>query len=219
MGANIVTLETNGTSPGARAPNGLKVSAESEEPLEILIGRTATGDRVAFRAIYDQTSRIVFSIILRIVRSREVAEDVAQETFVLLWQRADRYQVSRGAPLAWITSIARYRAIDRIRSDRARGVDTAAPSLGFDFETQDKIAHSDKPCCSTPSDADASLVDTMSVRKLLKRLKPEHQRAILLAYRYGYTHEELAQSMGVPLGTAKSWVRRGLKALKDSLES
>ncbi len=193
--------------------------AESETSLEALIERVASGDRAAFRDVYDQTSRIVFSIVLRILRSRELAEDVTQECYVLLWQRADRFQSSRGTPLAWIASIARYRAIDRIRSDRARGVDTAASAQTSEFELENCLSQSDASGDPACQDGDGTIVNAMSVRKVLNELKPDHRRAILLAYRYGYTHEELAQAMDVPLGTAKSWVRRGLKSMKDGLET
>lgn len=193
--------------------------AEAEASLEALIERVASGDRAAFRAVYDETSRIVFGIVLKILRSRDLAEDVTQECYVLLWQRADRFQSSRGKPLAWIASIARYRAIDRIRSDRARGVDTAAPAQTPEFDLENCASKSDAIGDPAFQDGDGTIVNAMSVRKVLNDLKPDHRRAILLAYRYGYTHEELAQAMDVPLGTAKSWVRRGLKSMKDGLET
>ena len=192
---------------------------QPEDSLELLIGRVAAGDRSAFRRLYDQTSRVIFSSVLRIVRSREVAEEVTQESYVLIWQRADRYQASRGAPLAWIAAIARYRAIDRIRADRARGLNNTCPTEELDLSLLSGSNRAGPDGTSRPCDNDGSIADAMSVRKLLTCLKPDHRRAILLAYRYGYTHEELASAMNVPLGTAKSWVRRGLQSMREGLES
>ncbi len=230
MGSDSVIPERSRENAGGFRPVVLTDSVERqapsavEESLEALVGRVSAGDRSAFRALYDRTSRLVFGTVLRIVRSREVAEEVAQESYVLLWQRADRFQISRGSALAWIVSIARYRAIDRLRADRARGLDNTCPEDFGDWECQpgdSRVAglQSSGACCSALSDGDRSIVDAMSIRAALQRLKPDYQRAILLAYRYGYTHEQLACAMDVPLGTAKSWIRRGLRALKDSLES
>lgn len=225
VGSDTVTPERGNEAGGADVPAAAMPVVASKphdstgECLEDLIGQVSAGDRAAFRKLYDQTARLVFGVVLRIVRNREIAEEVVQECYVLLWQRADRYQTSRGSGLAWIASIARYRAIDRVRADRARGLDNTVSSDLEDKDVMDRIAHSDQPCSAQLSDSDRPIVDSMSLRTALQRLKPDHQRAIVLAYRYGYTHEELACVMNVPLGTAKSWVRRGLKALKDGLES
>lgn len=223
MGSDTVTPERGSEAgdlhvPAATGATG-KALVGSDERLEDLIGRVSAGDRAAFRKLYDQTARLVFGVVLRIVRNREIAEEVAQECYVLLWQRADRYQTARGSALAWIASIARYRAIDRIRADRARGRDCDVSADLEDPEMIDRALQSDQPCSLQLSDSDRPIVDSMSLRSALSRLKPDHQRAIVLSYRYGYTHEELAGAMNVPLGTAKSWVRRGLKALKEGLES
>lgn len=225
VGSDTVAPESNREAAGTYMPTPAANQREDKAPLgdqerlENLIGRVSAGDRKAFRMLYDQTARLVFSVILRIVRNREVAEEVAQECYVLLWQRADRYQTSRGSALAWIASIARYRAIDRIRAERARGRDSDVSADIDDPEILDRALQLDRPCSVQLSDSDRPIVDSMSLRVALKRLKPDQQRAIVLAYRYGYTHEELASAMNVPLGTAKSWVRRGLRALKDGLES
>lgn len=219
MGSDFAVQALQRAAAVVRQRSAIKQPTEPEVSLEDLIERMASGDRVAFRAVYDQTSRIVFSIVLRILRSRDLAEDVTQECYVLLWQRADRFQSSRGKPLAWIASIARYRAIDRIRSDRARGVDTAAPAHAPEFDLENCGSKSGAPGDTVSLVGDGAIVDAMSIRKVLNDLKPDHRRAILLAYRYGYTHEELAQAMDVPLGTAKSWVRRGLKSMRDGLET
>lgn len=177
-------------------------TAEQSQLLAELLVQCATGDRVAFRRFYDVSSRYVFGIVLGILRDREIASEVAQETYVRIWKRASHFQSDCGNPLSWIGSIARNCAIDRLRSERARGF------VQFSDEVPDIGGETD-PANST--------LDTMVIRKLLDDLRPEYRQALLLCYFQGYTYIELASVMNVPVGTAKSWVRRGIAALKEAM--
>ncbi|KMW59400.1 RNA polymerase sigma-70 factor [Candidatus Rhodobacter oscarellae] len=132
-----------------------------------------------------------------------MANDVAQETFVRIWKRADQFDAKFGNPLAWIGSIARNCAIDRLRSERARGF------VEFTDEVPDIRLGSD------PADM---TIDSMVIRRLMQDLRPEYQRALMLCYFQGYTYKELASVLDIPVGTAKSWVRRGLAALKEAMQ-
>lgn len=167
-----------------------------------LLERTATGDRAAFRELYELSKRTVFGTLLFMLREREIAEDVAQTVYVSIWQRAGAYDPERGDPIAWMNAIARNRAVDRLRADRARGFVTTTAELP------------EPPDAPDPA---AMTIDALAIRRQLDDLKPEYRRALILAYFNGYTHTELASVMGVPVGTAKTWVRRGLSALKDAM--
>jgi RNA polymerase sigma-70 factor, ECF subfamily len=178
--------------------------AAADTSLNALLLRVAERDPSALKSVYDETAGRLFAILNRMVRQRDVAEDLLQETFVTVWQKAGQFDSERGDASAWLSSIARRKAIDRLRVSQreisgldavleciAEGVDVER--LGVDPETRITLSH------------------------LRKYLKPDVNRALELCYVMGLTHEELAEEMNVPLGTAKSWVRRGLTQLKDSM--
>ncbi|MFL4470161.1 RNA polymerase sigma factor [Tateyamaria armeniaca] len=177
-------------------------TAEQSRLIAELLGACAAGDRVAFRRFYDVSARYVFGVVLSILRDREIASEVAQETYVRIWKRAGHFQAECGNPLSWIGSIARNCAIDRLRSERARGF------VQFSDEVPD-IGGDPDPAART--------LDTIVIRRLLDDLRPEYRQALLLCYFQGYTYIELASVMDVPVGTAKSWVRRGIAALKEAM--
>lgn len=177
-------------------------TAEQSRKLADLLEACARADRVAFRSFYDLSSRYVFGVTLAILRDREVASEVAQETYVRIWRRAHQFDPNGGNPLSWIGSIARNCAIDRLRSDRARGF----------VEFSDRV-----PDIAGGDDPATQMLDSMVIRRLLDDLRPEYRRALLLCYFQGYSYNELATVLDVPIGTAKSWVRRGLAALKEAM--
>ncbi|MEM7222118.1 MAG: sigma-70 family RNA polymerase sigma factor [Pseudomonadota bacterium] len=177
------------------------------DPLGKLLAEAALGDRQAFARIYQLSANRLLPIALRIVGRREAAEDVLQEAYLAIWRRAAQYSPERGQPLAWMSVIVRHRAIDYLRR-HAKGPHSplewneateaeAGPLLGAE---------------ALPEHLSAS------VRACLGRLKTEQQKAICLAFYYGMTHEELALQLAAPLGTVKSWVRRGLLQMKECLE-
>ena len=184
-------------------PAGRPAEDERRRQIAELIGACAAGDRPAFRRLYDLSSRFVCGIILAILRDNEMVAEVAQEVYVSIWQRAGSFDDETRNPLAWIAAIARNRAIDRLRAERARGFIVATDEVP-------DIAGDDPPA--------GLLVEAVAARRALADLRPEFRRALLLSYFKGYTHTELARALDVPVGTAKSWVRRGLAALKVALE-
>ncbi len=173
--------------------------------LAALLARAADGDQSAFRDFYDRTSAKLFGIILRILPERGEAEDVLQEVFVTVWRKAAEFDATRASPVTWMATIARNRAIDRLR---ARGSRPSAP-LDEAADVRD-----DSPL------ADA-LIDTASdaarIHDALAGLEPRHAAAIRSCYFEGLTYEALAAREGVPVGTLKSWVRRGLARMKSGL--
>jgi RNA polymerase sigma-70 factor (ECF subfamily) len=189
--------------PPFPGPDPEGVTAQNRWRVAGALARAAADDRSAFRDLYALTSRLVFGIVLAIVRKREIAEEVTQDAYLCIWRRAASYDPAKGNPLAWIAAIARNRAIDRLRAEQTRGFVTADDELP---EIDDGIDHAGRT------------VESMTVRRLLAGLRPEHRQALLLAYFRGYTNTELAAVLGVPVGTVKSWLRRGLIALKEALE-
>ena len=171
-----------------------------------LLRAIAGGDREAFRQLYDETSPRLLGLALRLLRRRDAAADVVQETYVRIWQRADTYRPERGSGLGWLTTILRYRAIDRMRLREQRG-ETLTPELADTLPDPG----------ASPFEGAASSEAGRRLRECLSRLDGKQQSAIVLAFVEGLTHEEIAGRIDSPVGTVKSWIRRGLKRLKDCL--
>ena len=183
------------TGPQDTAPNLLD-----------LLRRTARRDHGAFKELYVQTSSQLFGVALRILRQRELAEDVLQESFVSIWERAPDYDPVRGAPMSWLATIVRHRAIDAVRRLGARpeGASVGEEALAF------LVAGAD-----SGADRRAVLAD---LGRCLDQLEDRPRSAVVYAYAYGLTHEELAERFKAPLGTVKSWIRRSLERLKTCLD-
>ncbi|MBS0295945.1 MAG: sigma-70 family RNA polymerase sigma factor [Proteobacteria bacterium] len=166
---------------------------------------TGKGDRAAFRAVYQATSAKLFGLILRICNDRETAEDVLQEVYVTVWNKAEAFDPARASPITWLAAIARNRAIDRIRARKP-----AAQPLEAAAEVAD----------AAPL-ADGALEQSDEKRRLegcLDGLEPRHAAVIRIAFFEGRTYESLAEREGVPVGTMKSWIRRSLIRLRTCLE-
>lgn len=175
----------------------------------------ARGDEKAFAALYDRYSAILFGLLLRILHSRAEAEDVLQEVFLQVWRRASTFDAARGRAFTWLVTLARSRAIDRLRASnsRERVVAQAAASSGggggqFEFET------------SSAGDAVEDAIrseESAVVRGALERIPEEQRRALLLAYVEGLTQTEIAARLNQPLGTVKTRMRAGMSKLREIL--
>lgn len=168
-----------------------------------LLERMAARDDSAVGVFYDRHARLVFGLILRILRNRAEAEEVLQEVFVQAWTKVDTYDASLGAPVAWLVRIARNRAIDRLRSNqvRERTAEAMAPDLG-DERSEAYWPRSE---------------EQIAVVRALATLPVEQRELIEHAYFEGLTHVELAKRFSLPLGTVKTRVRSGLAALRREL--
>lgn len=166
---------------------------------------TGNEDRAAFQRLYRATSSKLFGICLRICGERQSAEDVLQEVYVTIWKRAGGYDPGRSSPISWLATIARNRAIDWRRAQRTR---PAHP---------DEADQVPEPGLSAP---ELMLLDEADrkLRLCLDGLEDVQRDAIRTAFFDGVTYAELAERRGVPLGTMKSWVRRGLLRLRDCLD-
>jgi RNA polymerase sigma-70 factor (ECF subfamily) len=174
-----------------------------------LIRQIAARDSSAMAALYDRHSRTVFSLVLRIVEDRAEAEEVVQDVFAQAWRQADRYDAKRGAVAAWLITIARSRAIDLIRSRRARPDAVQAPDEQIMLRLPDVAEPTDIVLASAERAA--------QVRKALRQLPFLQRSAIELAFFEGLSHTEIAERLEQPLGTVKTRIRLGLLKLREAL--
>ena len=166
-----------------------------------LLSRVALRDRGAFRELYENTSSHLLGGLMRICRDRPLAEEALQEAYIQIWNKAGEFNPERAMASTWMSSIARDLALDMIRY-RRREVPLA--------DQADNI-----PALSAELTADPRLEAELG--RCLSELEQEQREAVVMAYVEGYTHSELSERLATPLGTVKSWVRRGLLALKQCL--
>jgi len=168
-----------------------------------LLDRIVARDELAVGELYDRHNRLLFGLILRILRDRSEAEEVLQEVFVLVWTRAETYNVTLGPPAAWLVRIARNRAIDRLRANSVRL--RAAESAPLPAAP------------ATPESSAALSEQQRAVRRALDTLPADQRVLIEHAYYLGLTQSELADRFELPLGTVKTRVRTGMLALRQQL--
>ncbi|MBA3598014.1 MAG: sigma-70 family RNA polymerase sigma factor [Methylibium sp.] len=171
---------------------------------EAALEACARGERFALRAIYEREARWLLGVALRIVRDRETAHDVLQDAFLLVWQRASTYQRALGSARGWLYTVVRHRALDE-----ARRVKRETP-VGDDI---DQIADH----AGMQAAIDLANTDSASLDRCMERLEARRRECIVYAFVEGYTHEQIAHRLATPVGTVKSWIRRGLLALKECL--
>lgn len=178
-----------------------------DQGLMALIGRMAKGDQTALSALYDETSSLVYGLALRILRDQFAAEEVAIDVYSQAYSQASRYDPGKGAPTTWLLTLARSRAIDRLRAESRRRkqeepLDTAAaiPSAEADPEMSSSSAELRR-----------------AVQIALSALTAEQRQAIEMAYYSGLSHSEIAAKLGQPLGTVKSRMRAGMILLRGHL--
>jgi RNA polymerase sigma-70 factor (ECF subfamily) len=184
-------------------------AANLETEIELL-RRTGKGDRQSFEQLYDRFSGVLFSTAYRVLNSPEAAEDVLQDVFIQIWEKAPLYDPERGKPLTWAVTLTRNKAIDRLRSVQRRN------RLQDDVERE---AQSSEQFDERNSlDAVESVEKGKLVRDAIKRLSDDQRQAIELAFFSGLTQTEIAERLGEPLGTIKARIRRGMMKLRDVIE-
>ncbi|MGH8714745.1 MAG: sigma-70 family RNA polymerase sigma factor [Casimicrobiaceae bacterium] len=181
---------------------------ERSARLTELLARTALADPSAFEQLYRLTSSHLYGVALRILRESAAAEEVLQESFVNVWHHAGSYVAARSQPMTWLTSIVRNRCLDRLRR---HDVETVT----IDDEEHGMAIADPSP---TPLELLLSGADARAVKRCVEALDAGQKQAIALAFFQGLSHSELARHMQQPLGTVKSWVRRGLERLKTCLD-
>ena len=171
------------------------------------MGRIASGDETAFAELYDEIAATVYGIVLRVVRDPAQSEEVTQEVFVELWRRAARFDSARGGVRGWAVTIAHRRAVDRVRSEQSWR------------DRQRRDAAVQAGAADSPSDVVIDSFDRDRARLALTELSDTQRHALELVYFDGLTHVEVAEHLGVPLGTAKTRIRDGLIRLRSLMEA
>ncbi|MEP6982982.1 MAG: sigma-70 family RNA polymerase sigma factor [Sphingomicrobium sp.] len=177
----------------------------AREELQRLLGQVAVKDRAALKAVYERTSAKLYGICLRLLRDEGEAQDVVQDLYVTVWNKAASYDANRSSPITWLATMARNRAIDRLRRRRVP-TETIDVALGVADER--------------PSSFDVleRAEDALRLHRCLEALEDKSRSTIRAAFFEGATYSELAQRDDIPLPTVKSWVRRGLMRLRKCLE-
>jgi RNA polymerase sigma-70 factor, ECF subfamily len=171
-----------------------------------LMGRIANGDQTAFADFYDATSRTVYGIVLRVLRDRAQAEEVAQEVYVEAWTSAPRFDAALGSPTGWLNTIAHRKAVDRVRSSERN---LAREQRHFNAEAQQVTADT--------SDIVVAQDESQRVREALDQLPEAQRTAVRMAYFEGRTYREVAEFLELPLGTVKTRIRDAMKRLRHHL--
>jgi len=178
------------------------MSLEHEDLLPLL-QKTAAGNQAAFEELYANTSGQLYAVALKMLNNKEGAEEATQEAYINIWYKASYYQEGQGTVLTWLVSIVRYRALDMIRHKKVRKEESLNDASGDNDE-----------------DATQTLNSLKSHPKLdicMDELDTQQRQAIHLAYYNGLSHSEVVQHLATPLGTIKSWIRRGLTSLQRCL--
>lgn len=181
------------------------------QQLKTWLAAVARKDSAAFRALYDATSPKLFGFALRILNKRELAEEVLQESFVSVWNNAASYQAALAAPMTWMTTIVRNKAFDLLRRvDDVVEIDADLFKDGGMLDVMNAMESSDP----TPLESLQLTEDSKALARCMKRLEGLHRQAIALAFHHDLSHSEVAEQLKLPIGTVKTWIRRGLERLR-----
>jgi RNA polymerase sigma factor (sigma-70 family) len=180
---------------------------DNRSQLVAALARVAGGERAALQIVYRETSAKLFGVCLRILNDRSEAEDVLQQVYLTVWRKASSFDPARASPITWLVAIARNRSIDRLR----------ATAGGRRMEAIEAAEEVRDPALAASELVEAAQ-ESARLNLCLEQLEPRQSTAIRSAFLDGNTYDELAERMKVPLGTMKSWIRRGLLKLRDCLE-
>lgn len=172
-----------------------------------LLQQTASGDQLAFKKLYEMTSPKLMGLCLRLMQTESLAEDVLQEGFIKIWDKADTYTPGKSKAMTWMSTVVRNKGLDKLRSLKTKAAETEIQYEGLEFAATDL----------EPDSLENLSQDVKGLMACLDKLKPAQRECILLSYYYGHTHQELANKMDRPLGTIKAWIRRGLEDIRPCL--
>jgi len=170
-----------------------------------LLAAVAKGDVAAFERLYDATRAKLYGVLLRILGRPELAEEVMQETYLKVWTMADKFDPALASPITWMVAMARHRAIDIVRKKGDVSIEEEPEAMEVAAETPPPLARREM---------------TEELRRLLSclgKLDPEKQRIVLLAYYSGWSREQLARKLDIPVNTIKTWLRRSLLELRGCM--
>ena len=193
---------------GARLARVEAVQPDPAQDLSIesLLRDVAAGDRTAFAEVYDRISSRVMGLVTRLLRDRAQSEEVTQEVFLEIWQQAGKFDANKGSGMAWVLTMAHRRAIDRIRASQKsheRDLKIGIRDMERDFDGV--------------SESVEIRIENERVKRSMSRLTALQREAVILAYYGGYSHSEMAEVIGIPLGTVKTRLRDGMIRLRDEM--
>ena len=180
------------------------------DTLAHLLGRIALKDQRALQDLYNRTAARLNGIAYRILQNRDLSNEALQEGFLQVWHNAGEYRAHLGEPMAWLTSLVRYRALDKLRSEHS---ELRRRQQADDFQSlSDELVD--------PSATDELEANAMNRRlqMCLQELENLHRNAVLMAYYYGYSRDDIAEHLAQPVNTVKSWLKRGLERLSTCLK-
>lgn len=178
----------------------------SSRDITRLLKQVSEGDGDAFASLYQATHLKLFGICVRILRRKELAEEILQDVYVRIWDHAGDFDPERASPITWMATIARNRALDEVRKRQ--------PVFADDMAGVDEISDDAR----TPAEQAEASDDLKRLEDCLAKLDAERREAVRLAYLDGFSRAELAKRYGKPVGTIKSWLRRSLQQLKECLD-
>jgi RNA polymerase sigma-70 factor, ECF subfamily len=200
-------VNTPSTTPRQRGPARAEQTRaeQSGRDLESLLIRVARGDHAAFEAVYDQLAGPVYGLVRKVLRDPAQSEEIAQEVLLEVWRTASRFDAARGSAAAWVMTITHRRAVDRVRSETssARREQQVLPGPVSGDDVAELVE---------------TALDRQRVRRCLGMLTPLQAESIKLAYYGGYTYPQVAELLGVALGTVKTRIRDGLIRMRDCME-
>ncbi len=176
----------------------------STQEIEQLITKVASHNRDAYQQLYEQSSAKLFGVCLRILNDRIEAEDALQEVFVKVWQKAASFEASKARGITWMAAIARNHSIDRLRAQRPY-----EENIDDNYELED-----DSP---GPEAATETSIVNLKIHECLSALDNKHSQAVQRTYLNGWTYQQAADELKVPLNTIKTWIRRSLVALRECM--
>lgn len=195
--------------PAARAglDHNAPMAEQPDDTLMALIDRVAQRDEIALKALYDLTSGKLYGLALRVLGNNEWAEDALQDTFLQIWRSAPDYRASLSPPMAWLGLIVRSRSLDLLRRRKA-------DREHLRDEIDDQVADTLEGDSPNPMDTSLASQQAWALHQCLGRLENKQREVVSLAYLRDLSHGELAQQLKLPLGTVKTWIRRGLDQLR-----
>ena len=185
-------------------------SPSPDAPLIALLDRVAMADEAALRELYDMTSSRLYGVAVRVVSNRDWAEDVLQEAYLNIWRIASDYKASLSPPMAWMALVVRSRGLDFLRRRTSGHVDHTV-------ELDDMISETVAGDAPNPMDVADASQQAQALHRCLNSLENKQREVVSLAYLRDLSHGELAEQLKLPLGTVKTWIRRGLEQLRSCM--
>jgi RNA polymerase sigma factor (sigma-70 family) len=187
------------------------MSTPDPQQLRRWLEAVARQDRDAFRRLYETAAPKLLGFAVRILSKRELAEEVLQESFVSIWNHASGYQASLASPMTWMATIVRNKAFDLLRNtDHAPEIDATS----FPDDSLQRLIDSMESAAQSPGEALQMSESAVALARCLQRLEGSHRQAIVMAFYHDLSHSEVAEQMKLPIGTVKTWIRRGLESLR-----